>query len=52
MIFDIYLPLPSGEGEFKLCSCDSPEAVAEIVRVLCAKGTAGPQQLTVKVRYS
>lgn len=34
MKYQIRLPLSGGEGTFTLCTCESPEKLAEVIRIL------------------
>lgn len=49
--YQIQLPLAGHDDKFTLCNCDTPEAVAEVVKVLLRVGAGGPQEVTVKVHY-
>jgi hypothetical protein len=48
--FPVSIPLPSGEW-FALCHCQTPEAVAEVLRVLLSARAKGPSRVLVEVIY-
>lgn len=51
MKWDIFLLLPDGENQFKLCTVETVETLTEVLRILFNKGVEGPQIVIVKVRH-
>lgn len=47
--YGVEVPLDGSAAQYELCRCDSPETVAEVVRVLLSANVSGPAQIRVVV---
>ena len=49
---EVRIPLAAG-GSFTLCTCQTPEALAEVIRALVSTQAGGPTEYTISVwRYT
>ena len=51
ILFQVQVPL-NGAELWTLCTCDTPEAAAEVVRCLLKVPSAGPQRVNVEKIYA
>lgn len=50
MRYDVQIPLEGETRWFTVCTCDSADSVAEIVRCLLRHGGAAPPPIMVRAR--
>lgn len=48
-VFDVLLPVPGGNPlDFVLCTCETVDALAAIVRTLFSNGVKGPERVIIE----